>query len=82
MAGRRNLYYSVNEPTQNAPDKKLKKSQIGNLRAIHLDVDPAKTIVQDPAGLEPARAEIRALFRTEIHIPSRELSHGDHSFGR
>lgn len=40
--GKRNLYYSVNTPTDNAPDNKLKKHHIKEINAVWLDADPFK----------------------------------------
>ncbi len=37
--GRRNLYFSANEPRADAPDAKLKKSDIGTIRAVFADLD-------------------------------------------
>jgi hypothetical protein len=40
--GKRNVYYSVNTPTDDAPDNKLKKEHIKEINAVWLDADPAK----------------------------------------
>lgn len=40
--GHRNIYYSVNTPTDDAPDNKLKKHHIKEINAVWLDADPAK----------------------------------------
>jgi len=64
--GRRNLYFSVNEPLPNAPDKKLGKAQIGKLRALHIDIDPPKDASQSPDNLETAREAIRSRIQGEI----------------
>lgn len=40
--GRRNIYYSVNTPTDDAPDNKLKKEHIKEINAVWIDADPAK----------------------------------------
>ncbi len=34
------IYYHVNEPTDDAPHNKLTKADVGSIRALHLDVDP------------------------------------------
>ena len=47
--GRRNLYFSVNEPAIDAPNGKLGKDEIGSIRALCLDHDPAAA----PTGLSP-----------------------------
>lgn len=51
--GKRNLYWSVNEPRPNATDDKLKESDIAAVRAVYADVDPK------PGDLDAARQEIR-----------------------
>lgn len=40
--GKRNVYYSVNTPTDDAPDNKLKKEHIKEINAVWIDADPAK----------------------------------------
>lgn len=40
--GKRNLYYSVNTPTDDAPDNKLKKEHIKEINAVWIDADPRK----------------------------------------
>lgn len=40
--GKRNLYFSVNEPHANAPDGKLSKKDIAKINAVWLDADPRK----------------------------------------
>lgn len=40
--GKRNIYYSVNTPTDDAPDNKLKKHHIKEINAVWLDADPNK----------------------------------------
>ncbi|GGE19935.1 hypothetical protein GCM10011390_43990 [Aureimonas endophytica] len=49
FAGELNIYYSANEPIAGAPDRKLGKSDIGALRAIFADVDPADGVPVDQA---------------------------------
>lgn len=38
--GVENLYFSVNEPRPDAPDGKLSKTDIANIRAVFSDIDP------------------------------------------
>ncbi|MCG6115874.1 MAG: DUF3987 domain-containing protein [Mesorhizobium sp.] len=52
--GKRNLYFSVNEPREGAPHDKLAKSDIAFARAVHADIDPAAG-----TDLEEARAQAR-----------------------
>lgn len=40
--GSHNLYFTVNEPHDNAPNGKLAKRHIKNINAVYLDVDPRK----------------------------------------
>jgi hypothetical protein len=40
--GKRNLYFMVNTPKADAPDKKLKKEHVEFINAVWLDADPAK----------------------------------------
>jgi hypothetical protein len=40
--GKRNIYYSVNTPTDDAPDNKLKKHHIKEINAVWIDADPHK----------------------------------------
>lgn len=40
--GKYNLYFSVNEPAPGSPPKKLTKEDIVAVRAVYIDVDPAK----------------------------------------
>lgn len=40
--GRQNLYFTVNAPADDAPDKKLTKNHIKSIRAVYADLDPVK----------------------------------------
>jgi hypothetical protein len=51
--GKRNLYWSVNEPKLDAPDAKLGEADIAAIRAVYADVDPK------PGDLDAARQDIR-----------------------
>lgn len=42
--GNRNLYYTVNEPKEGAPDSKLTKQHIGKIHGVWLDADPKKDL--------------------------------------
>lgn len=48
--GRRNLYFSVNEPAAIAPNKKLSKSDMSAIRALCIDID----IEKPPSGADLA----------------------------
>jgi len=58
--GSQNCYYSVNEPKPGSPNKKLGKEDIGAIRAIGADIDPAKGI-----DLDAARFDIRSKIERE-----------------
>lgn len=51
-----NLYFTVNEPTPDAPNTKLRKDHITNIRAVFADVDPDKG-----ADFDAERARLHAL---------------------
>lgn len=40
--GERNLYLTINEPLPHSRDDKLNEDEIANIRALYVDVDPAK----------------------------------------
>lgn len=52
LHGKRNLYYGVNEPTAEAADKKLSKSDVARVHFLHVDVDPREG---EPLAAEQAR---------------------------
>lgn len=58
--GKRNLYYSVNEPKPNAPDDKLKKHDIAKVHGVWLDADPKKDLPLD------SERERLAKFATDL----------------
>lgn len=58
--GKRNLYYSVNEPKPDAPDDKLKKHHIAKIHGVWLDADPKQGV---PLEREKERL---AKFATEL----------------
>jgi hypothetical protein len=51
--GRANVYYSANEPKRGAPNGKLEKEDIGAIRAVYVDRDPAADM-----SVQDGRAEI------------------------
>lgn len=55
-----NLYFTVNEPRADAPDGKLRKADIVNVRAVFADLDPAP-------GADPAaeRERLHAIVNDE-----------------
>lgn len=53
--GKRNLYFTVNEPSPTAPHKKLEKGDIGAIRAVFTDIDPTD------ANLTEERQRLKAL---------------------
>lgn len=67
--GKRNLYYSVNEPIANAPHSKLSKAHIATARAIHVDIDPDKEALARPRGFALERQRIQALVDKALHDP-------------
>jgi KaiC/GvpD/RAD55 family RecA-like ATPase len=59
-SGRRNLYWSVNEPAPRARTaSKLTKAEIGRIRFLHVDLDPAAD-----RDLDTERARLRAVVDT------------------
>ena len=54
--GERNIYFSVNEPRPDAPDKKLSGEDIAFARAVHVDLDVS-------SGMDLASGRVHALAR-------------------
>lgn len=54
--GERNIYFTVNEPKPDSPNRKLKKHDIANVRAVYIDIDPRKSV-----DFEAERARILSL---------------------
>jgi len=72
--GKRNLYFSVNEPFPGSPDDKLGKKDISRVRALFVDVDP-----EDDVAFERARFDLdqRAkVVQTAVMPPSLALDSG------
>ncbi|MDH6231043.1 hypothetical protein M2281_001615 [Mesorhizobium soli] len=60
--GRYNCYFSLNEPLPDAPDRKLGKGDIGAIRALCVDVDPA-----DGENLDASRQRIADHFAEALN---------------
>ena len=54
--GERNIYFSVNKPRPDAPDKKLSGEDIAFARAVHVDLDVS-------SGMDLASGRVHALAR-------------------
>ncbi len=67
--GKRNLYFSPNEPRPGAPHAKLSKADIAAARAVHADFDP-------DAGADLAKARLDAIARLAEADPSIVLDSG------
>jgi hypothetical protein len=67
--GKRNLYFSVNEPRAGAPHGKLSRADIVAARAVHADFDPQ-------AGADLAEARLDAIARLAEAGPSIVLDSG------
>lgn len=63
--GKKNIYFSPNEPSAGAPDGKLKKEHIGNIRVAHVDIDPVDCPSTDLAArkdhLDKERGRLKQL---------------------
>jgi len=68
--GKRNLYFSVNQPKCDL-ESKARKADIGWINALHVDVDP-----EDGADLESERQRIIGMLRDFIPPPSVIISSG------
>lgn len=72
--GKRNLYYSVNEPVDGAPDDKLSKHHIKAINAVWLDADPKKDL---PFEREKKRlAKFAAELKTGPNPPTYIIDSG------
>lgn len=65
--GRRNLYFSVNEPAAGSPDSKLSKGDIAAIRALHVDIDPKDDPNSDPASRQAHAEAERKRLRTVVN---------------
>jgi hypothetical protein len=69
--GKRNLYFSVNEPLPGSPNNKLAGTNIGRARAVYVDVDPAKD-----ADLPTERKRIRSKLEAFEPRPTSVIDTG------
>lgn len=59
--GKLNLYFSANEPLEDAPDSKLRKEHIGAIRCVYADADP-----REGEELAAERARLKGLASSLI----------------
>lgn len=77
--GRRNIYYSVNTPRDDAPDNKLKKEHIAEINAVWLDADPLpyRPSASAVENEETAKAKHFKEERKRLHAFAKELAASD-----
>lgn len=73
--GKRNIYFSANEPIPGSPDTKLNKKNIGRIRAVYIDVDPPRN-VDFAAGRQFAAAVATQLNDHFLMAPTFTIDSG------
>ncbi|MBT5239687.1 MAG: AAA family ATPase [Rhodospirillaceae bacterium] len=78
--GKKNLYFMVNEPRPDAPDKKLSKDDVALIHATQTDIDPVKG---EPFKIERKRIDVATQKLLGKKLPPSFVIHsggGDQHF--
>jgi len=65
----RNIYYSVNEPNEDAPNKKLAKTDYARIRAVFADYDPRSSVETQEGGFDAERKRLLAQSQELLNDP-------------